>query len=153
MIARDTDGRLERCEGFKGALASSGSALKTRSIQAAPHPKREAWILLGFRVEDAREEQALQDQRRRLGFDPTREPHRLTAMSRGAKHDIKLVLHALTEGDHEREERCVRELLEQCPPDIGAPSEEVSFTDPHAFVGALDRVLRARPGLTSAPGA
>ena len=153
VVVRDTDGDTGRREGFKRALASVSLPFHGRCLQAAPDPKIEAWILLGFRVEHAAEQEALDEQRRRLGVDPTIEPHRINASTHGSKRDIKVILHALTAGRHEREARCIQALLIDSPVEPKWASNEVSFTDPRAFLGALDRVLREPPGPGPAPGA
>ncbi len=153
VIVRDTDGDAGRREGFIRALESASWPFHGLCLQAAPDPKIEAWILLGFRVEHAAEQEALEEQRRRLGFDPTAEPNRISASTHGAKTDIKAVLHALTGGQHEREARCLRALLAECPVEPNWASKDTSFTDPRAFVSVLDRVLREPPGPGPAPGA
>ncbi len=58
-------------------------------------PKREAWVLVGFDPLNDEEREALASEQRRLGFDPTRRPHRLAASKHGAEHDIKVCVKAL----------------------------------------------------------
>ena len=71
-------------------------------------PMREAWILAGFEPQTPREEQALQEVRAELGFQPHREPHRLTASDEQAKLNAKRVVQALGIDALEREEECLR---------------------------------------------
>jgi len=68
-------------------------------------PKREAWVLVGFDPLDDEEREALASEQRRLGFDPTRRPHQLTASKHGAEHDIKVCVSALAI-DQSREVAC-----------------------------------------------
>jgi hypothetical protein len=78
---------------------------------AAPDPKREAWILHGYEPQNDKETSLLEDERKRLGFDPITNPERLRGDRRREAQqedrDMKLVVERLTTGDHDRERRCL----------------------------------------------
>jgi hypothetical protein len=55
----------------------------------------EAWVLAAFQPDDEYESAALENEKKRIGFDPTERPHKLTASSKNAKKNPKRVLKTL----------------------------------------------------------
>lgn len=76
-------------------------------VVATPEPEIEAWVVAGFEPGSDSEAAAVRAVFDELSFDPTREPHRLTAHPNDAPRDAKRVLARLTGGDREREHACV----------------------------------------------
>lgn len=68
-------------------------------------PKREAWVLNGFRYQSDEERDRLKAEKDKLKFDPCLEVHRLNGR-RGEDRDIKRVLAVLTDGNPDRERDC-----------------------------------------------
>lgn len=105
ILVRDADNQTRRLRGLQQARAEAANP--ERIAIGVARPEREAWILAGFEPLDQRERSALADQRRELGFDPTREPHRLGGHG---KREAKAILGRLVHGDRER----VSEILHTC---------------------------------------
>ena len=76
-------------------------------VVATPEPEVEAWVVAGFEPRDDVEAATLRSLSAELSFDPTREPHRLTAHPNDAPRDAKRVLFQLSRGDEERERACL----------------------------------------------
>lgn len=109
VIARDTDRKREETEAFDQAC--SVSTWPFQVILAAMHPESEAWYIAGF-VPEPGEQDRLKEARRALGFDPTEEPHRLTARKQGDPRDAKRWLDYLTGEDTDRKRVCLDTSLE-----------------------------------------
>lgn len=104
VLVRDADDQPERYTGLD--LARKESASKDRVVIGVASPEREAWLLAGFVPNNANEQQTLDAERQRLGFDPTLYPERLGG--RG-KRDAKVALENVTSGRHDRERICIEE--------------------------------------------
>lgn len=87
IAAKDTDGDPASLDGLRQAAASISGRLV---IVCAPHQDAEAWLVLGLAGSPH-----LTAITRALGFDPTREPHRLTGSPNAAATDAKRVLRRL----------------------------------------------------------
>lgn len=107
MLIRDTDGDRERAQGLRQARQERPWPFQV--ILGVAHTKRECWVLPGFACRETDEERRQQRLRQELGFNPCREPHRLTARQEDAKLSAKRVLRQLTGGDADREAACWRE--------------------------------------------
>jgi len=107
LLIRDTDGQVERIESLERLRASGVWPFAV--ILATPHTKRECWVLAGFEPADAREEKALDEVRKLLGFDPRLEAERLTAEGRKGKKNAKNGLERLLTLGSPREESCWQE--------------------------------------------
>ncbi|AGP36079.1 hypothetical protein BE21_41360 [Sorangium cellulosum] len=107
ILMRDADKLSRRREGFE--QARDAQQWPFRVIIGVAHTKRECWILAGYEPRDDAERALLERERKELGFDPRSCAEQLTASEDGAKRDAKRVLHALTGGDQEREEACMKE--------------------------------------------
>jgi hypothetical protein len=66
-------------------------------------PEIEAWILSGFSARTKKEKAALKALKKEWKLDPTTKPHRL-----GVKHDPKVALDRLTDGDADRGWECLQ---------------------------------------------
>lgn len=86
IAAEDTDGDPAKLDGLRQAAALFDGAL----VVCAPHQDAEAWLVLGLAGSPH-----LTAITRALGFDPTREPHRLTGSPNAAATDAKRVLRRL----------------------------------------------------------
>lgn len=95
----------DRRRGLRDARDEAQTWASFQIVIGCPDPEREAWVLAGFEPIDDAERVRLENARRQLGFSPTEQAHRLVP------HDDlpKRVLHALVNGDPEREARCWRE--------------------------------------------
>lgn len=107
ILTRDADKLSRRREGFEQARDSQ--PWRFAVVIGVADTKRECWILAGYEPCDDAERALLERERKDLGFDPRSGAERLTASEDGAKRDAKRVLHALTGGDPEREEACMKD--------------------------------------------
>ncbi|WP_437310353.1 hypothetical protein [Sorangium sp. So ce388] len=107
ILVRDADKLSRRREGFE--QARDAQPWRFPVVIGVADTKRECWILAGFEPRDDAERALLERERKELGFDPRSEAEQLTASEDGAKRDAKRVLNALTGGDQEREEACMKE--------------------------------------------
>lgn len=108
MLIRDSDGDSRRRTGLEQARNDRPWPFKV--VIGVAHPKREAWVLAGFRPQNTQEAARLQALQARLSVDPIRKSHELDAREHGAKTDIKRALNELIEeGDDDRERRCIEE--------------------------------------------
>lgn len=106
VLLRDADKDEGRRNGLEQGRADYRHGLNAdRVVIGLAIPMREAWHLVGFEPATPAEVESLEAERERLGFDPTRTPQRLTNDS--GKRPIKPVLERLTDGDHDREQRCL----------------------------------------------
>lgn len=106
VLLRDADNQPDRREGLTAARERAEGLLAAAVVIGLANPKREAWVLAGFDPTSDDERSRFDECRRKLGFDPTTEAHRLTASAKGAKKSAKDVLDVLTGGQREREEKC-----------------------------------------------
>ncbi len=106
VVIRDTDNQPERKDGLDQARSEYHGrpplALGVAII------KRENWILAGFRSRDDDENQRLQAERQRLGYDPSQSPHRANSHEYRSKNCPKQVLENLM-ATADRELECLRE--------------------------------------------
>ncbi len=96
VLCRDTDNKPVRDE-MNRAIVAMGD-LPFTVLSAVAHREAEAWVVAGFEARDERERRALRALQQSIGFDPTREPHRMTANDAGSPRDAKRVCEALLEG-------------------------------------------------------
>lgn len=128
VLVRDADNRNEeRREGFEQARTSSPHL--ERIVIGIANPEREAWVLAGFVPCDGREQSALDSERQRLGFDPTRHPHELRG---NAKRSAKTALASLLGSDDRREHRCLTE------PPLAHLRQRGAHTGLAAFLDEID---------------
>lgn len=113
IVVRDTDGDLRRLAGLKQALEVSGWPLPI--LVAAPHQDAEAWFVAGFVPLSDPERQRFGAIKGKLSFDPSEEPHRLTARPNDAPTDAKRVLRVLVFDENESRSPSLEEL-----PELGA---------------------------------
>lgn len=73
------------------------------------HPEHEAWAIAVFEARSDEEVGRLDAQRKALGFDPTREPERLTSGRSTNAKDAKVVLRKLVGDDAERRAGLLRD--------------------------------------------
>ena len=106
MLIRDLDDQPDRREGQDRAREGIASPA---CVVGAANPMREAWVLNGFDALDSDEKKRFANERKNLGLDPTASPEKLTAKDPSAQNSPKRVLHALTDGDHDREAQCWRD--------------------------------------------
>ena len=72
--------------------------------------KRENWILAGFQSRDEAEQQRLQFERQRRGYDPSLHPHHANSHESRSKHCPKQVLENLVgKAEVDREIECLRD--------------------------------------------
>jgi hypothetical protein len=111
LFIRDSDNDPSRREGLQQAIDEEDWPFPV--VIGLAHTKRECWVINGFSPKNKTEEERLADLRRQLSFDPCKEAERLVDTQKGALRDAKRVLRALSEGDHQREQDCLREPLER----------------------------------------
>lgn len=100
VLARDTEGAANaRAEMTRGAATADPTA-PAWTLHAVAHQESEAWAIAGYEPRDAHERRLLDAERARLGFDPVREPHRLTPKNPTDPRDAKRVRTSLGLGDH-----------------------------------------------------
>jgi hypothetical protein len=107
ILLRDADKDGRRLEGYQQARASELWPFEV--IIGVADTKRECWILAGFEPRDDAERALLERERKNLGFDPRSSGQELKASEDGAKRNAKRVLNALTGGDRDREDACLKE--------------------------------------------
>ncbi len=108
ILVRDADDQKDRLLGLQQGRADPRHCVDPTHVAIGMAiPEREAWHLAGFVPRDETERELVAQERQRLGFDPTREPHRLRG---NAKRNAKPVLDKLTAKDREREQQCLAEL-------------------------------------------
>ena len=134
LLVRDTDNDSRRRSSFLDV--AQDASLGTRVLIAMPHTKREAWVLASFEASPGDEHRKLEQERGRLGFNPTSQPEKLTAQAPNSKREAKKALSALTGGDLERERRC----WEETPlPTLSARGNKCGLTD--YFIAVSDRLV------------
>lgn len=106
IIARDCDGYgPERRRGFE--QVATGLEWPFDAILAMPTPEAEAWFIAAFVPANEAEQARVAQLTTALSFNPTVEPHRLTAHPNDAPTDAKRVLDALTDRVSERCVACL----------------------------------------------
>lgn len=103
VVSRDVDGRPARIEGLEQAANSRVWPFEV--LGALADPEIEAWCVAAFVPASKQENDALLSVRRRLGFDPTLYPERLTSGSATQKKDAKRTLDELNAGGRDADER------------------------------------------------
>ncbi|MCB9760671.1 MAG: hypothetical protein H6739_12585 [Alphaproteobacteria bacterium] len=111
VIARDMDSEPAKREGFAQAQAAGDWPFIV--VLAGMQPESEAWRLPGFVPRDDADEKALTEARAALGFDPTREPERLTHGRQTDPKDAKRWSAHLLGDDPDREARCLEAPLDR----------------------------------------
>lgn len=110
FLIRDLDNQPERREGLEQARSQNMQRQpQLEIIIGTANPKREAWVLNGFIPSNPREEQILEEIKKKLSFDPCTEAHRLRSISQEEPDRIrnpKIVVEQLTGNDMERERLC-----------------------------------------------
>lgn len=109
LLVHDSDGSSRWLEGLLAArdewLAEHRAAHPDSDVDVAvgvAHPEHEAWLIATFEPRDGVERARLEDLHRELGFDPTREPERLTSGRSIHPKDAKRVLDRLAADDERR---------------------------------------------------
>lgn len=112
VLAIDTQGDDTLREQMRRGI-SQARAAGIKLALAIAHQESEAWVLAGFVPEHDAERELLLTLAERHGFDPAREPHRLTPNRRTDPHDAKRACASLfPEGTlSPRAERCWLETL------------------------------------------
>ncbi|MBT9555007.1 MAG: hypothetical protein IV100_03210 [Myxococcales bacterium] len=107
VLSRDLDGDEHRAHAYDVFRTEPFANNAPRVALALAAPCRESWILAGFEPETDSESRTLRDLTTELAFDPTRYPERTrpTTSPKAAKD----ILRRLTNGDYEREHRCIAE--------------------------------------------
>lgn len=103
VLSRDDDGKTERQEGCRQAVRERSWPFEV--LVALAHREIEAWLVAAFEPESEEEQSALEDVRRRIGFDPRQQPERLTSGRKGSKKDAKRVLGELCQHGRSPSER------------------------------------------------
>jgi hypothetical protein len=103
LLIRDSDGDASRKIGLEQARADSGH--RDRIVLGLCHPKREAWLLVGFVPDGDAEQATLHELRQSLEFDPSTDAHRLNGRHNEPR-DAKRVLRELVASSPNRERQC-----------------------------------------------
>jgi hypothetical protein len=111
IVSRDTDDVLERLGGWEQAKA--GGEWPFVVIGALAQPEFEAWLIASWQPEGPDEVVRHAELSRLLGFDPVRNPERLSAGRRRDPRDAKRVLNRLVEGGRSADDRWADGPLEQ----------------------------------------
>ena len=106
----DRDGAAHRVA-FAAARQEYVATGRFDVVMGIPDMEREAWILKGFVPQDDGEAALLDTEKRRLSFDPTREPERLRDAKDHEERSPKRVVNALTCGDDRRARSCWTDAL------------------------------------------
>lgn len=115
IVVRDTDGDLRRLEGLGQALDFLRTFPRPLPVVvAAPNQDAEAWFVAGFVPQDEPERRRLKERTEILSFNPSEEPHRLTARPNEAPTDAKRVLRILVFNEDQSRPPSVEELPDLC---------------------------------------
>lgn len=116
VVVHDTDGEEERLSGLEQALELMRTELSDPLpiVAATPHPEAEAWFVAGLIPADEKERRRLTELTHDLSFEPTKEPHRLTARPNDASTDAKRVLRLLLFGEDASRPPSSEELPDVC---------------------------------------
>jgi len=93
VLCRDTDGRESVRQEMQDGLEQARADVPV--VLAVAHQECEAWVIAGFFATNGAEKALLDKLQSEHGFDPTLEPHRLTAGKATEPHDAKRVHDAL----------------------------------------------------------
>ena len=104
ILLRDDNRETERRNGLE--QARQAAKIGTPVVIGLAHTKRECWVLAGFDPCDQNEQQALDDLRKELGFDPRMHADKLTAKHGNDSKSAKRVLAALVGANRDREAQC-----------------------------------------------
>jgi hypothetical protein len=105
LLIRDQDDEPERRLGLN--QARQDHAGESIVIVGIPVVEREAWVISGFVFQNSTEQERLDAERKRLGFNPCERSHELTACKDdNANRSPKRVVKQLTSGDLTRERDC-----------------------------------------------
>lgn len=106
VVVRDSDGRAAaRRDALVEAMKHPQFPSGVTVVVGTPDYEIEAWVLAGY-VPEPNEQQLVDQERTSLSFDPLTESHRLAAKNDHELKSAKRCLHALSNGDRRREERC-----------------------------------------------
>lgn len=106
ILVRDQDGEAERRQGLNQARDEHPSFPIVIGLAVA---ERECWVICGFNPLNKDEEDRLEKERQKLGYDPRLHSHLLTACKNdNAVHSAKRVVRALCGDDHGRQQQCWR---------------------------------------------
>ncbi len=108
FLIRDSDNDLSRRDGLNQARDREQWPFPV--VIGFAHTKRECWHIAGFQAEDEQEQQRLDELNEELGGDPCTRSEELTAKHDYDKRSAKRVLKVLTNGDPERQQRCLTAL-------------------------------------------
>jgi hypothetical protein len=95
VIGRDLDGDENRRRGFEQAVHDDNTCWPFKVIPALAQPELEAWVIACWRVETDEDESRLDAVRKRLGFNPVRQAHRLRSGRSEHPKDAKRVAREL----------------------------------------------------------
>ena len=136
LVLIDTDGDLRRQESARHVLAHVNTP-ELPVVFGLTHQDGECWLLAGTAPDTPETQQRWVSARTVLGFDPSREPERLTARPNDAVTDAKRVLRFLLLGEGAR--------LAQGIPDSTAPA----IDEADRLSAQLRARLRAVEGMTA----
>jgi hypothetical protein len=108
LLLRDADSTRDRRAGLRQVAAESRFG-HLNVIVGIADKMSEAWLLAGWQPRDATEQALLAACCAELGFNPTREPHRLRGPRTGDARHPKAVLERLIGADLDREAACWQE--------------------------------------------
>lgn len=116
IVVRDTDRKEARLSGLEQALELMRVevAAPLPIVAATPEPEAEAWLVAGFVPVNENERKRLVALAQKISFDPTRQPHRLSAGSGNAPTDAKRVLRILFFDEDESKPPSREELPDVC---------------------------------------
>jgi hypothetical protein len=108
VLIRDQDDQPERRDGLEQARNEHhGQVVIVVGLAVV---ERECWVISGFDPQGETESARLEQERKKLGFDPRLRSHELTACKNDlATRSPKRVLRELSGDDRDRERRCWRE--------------------------------------------
>jgi hypothetical protein len=95
VIGRDLDGDDGRRRAFEQAAREDGRRWPFVVIPALAQPELEAWVIACWRVETTEDQSRLDGVRKRLGFNPVRQAHRLRSGRSEHPKDAKRVAREL----------------------------------------------------------
>jgi hypothetical protein len=107
ILLRDDDRITNRRQGLEQGRERVNPLFPV--IIGLAHTKRECWVLAGFKPVTDDEGERLQGERKKLGFDPTCQPEKLTARRENSKRCAKRVLRKLADDDWDRQQSCWEE--------------------------------------------
>jgi hypothetical protein len=113
VVLHDTDGDRDRLKGLDQALHIA-EGFGYHVIVGAPHQDAEGWFVAGFVPQNDHEKGRLAAIKSELGFDPSEEPHRLTAHPNEARTDAKRVLRVLVFDEDRSRPPSAGELPDLC---------------------------------------